>query len=119
MTDDAISESIPRLAEFAECQPELLLPDQSDLARAAFEIFLKGLGERLPGCLGVPGEIRYAGARQGVASSVIPEEPGSCGVLLELSPTPGQALLFISRTLASAAIESLLGAPEDLESEGH
>jgi flagellar motor switch protein FliM len=109
---------MPETPELAECRPELLLPSQSDLAGARFQSFLDGLTGRLPGCLGISGEVHYAGSQQGPLS-MIPEEPGSCRVLLDLSPAPGQAQLLISRSLVSATLEAVLGAPEDLESESH
>jgi len=122
MMESLLSESAVRMTaapDLLECRPELLSPDQSELASGAFRKFLTGLAARLPGYLGVAVEIGYAGSRQGPPSALIPEEPEAYAVLLELSPAPGQAILLVSRSLASAALESLLGAPEDLESECH
>jgi flagellar motor switch protein FliM len=99
----------------AECRPELLLPDQVDLASRAFRTFLEGASRSLLNYLGSPVELRFAGASQASGEAFHLESTGS-RISLDLSPSPGYAHLLLGSGFVSAVLATLLGAPpEDQE----
>ena len=100
-----------------ECQPELLLPHQNELAREAFEEFLNALSAQLGGYLSAPIEFRFVSSRQSQLASLPTGDAGSYRVPLELQAIPGQAYLILSRDIASAALELMLGAPAEVPAE--
>lgn len=96
----------------AECRPELLLPDQMDLASRAFRTFLEGASRSLLNYLGAPVELRFAGANQTSGEAFHEESTGS-RILLDLSPSPGHAHLLLGSGFVSAVLATLLGAPAE------
>src|SRR5208282_2633566 len=92
-------------ARAAECQPELLLPGQVELASRAFEKFLGGLALLFPGYLYLPAEIRFAGAVQRPLSQALGEAVGPCTVFLELSSFHNSAYLVLGHNFVCTALE--------------
>ncbi len=113
--DDQIQGGRQFPAKAAECQPELLLPGQVELARRAFEKFLGSLAILIPGYLYLPAEIRFAGAVQRPLTQALSEAgSGPCTVFLELSSFQNSVYLTLGHNFVCTALELLLGAPAEV-----
>jgi flagellar motor switch protein FliM len=113
--DDQIQGGRQIPAQAAECQPELLLPGQVELARRAFEKFRGGLSTLLTGYFCVPAEIQFAGAdQQPLAQALSQGHNGACTVFLELHSFQNRAYLALGHNFVCTALELLLGAPAEV-----
>jgi flagellar motor switch protein FliM len=119
MTDLQFDDQTQRSKQFparaAECQPELLLPGQIELARRAFDKFRDGLSMLLAGYFYVPAEVRFASAdQQPLAQALSESQSGACTVVLELSSFQNGAYLVLGHSFVCTALELLLGAPAEV-----
>jgi flagellar motor switch protein FliM len=117
MPDINIDDGLRTVTQFpakAECRTDLLPASQVEVARRAFEQFLAGLSEVLPGYLFTPAEIRLLSVGQQLLSEALDEsEYGSCTVSFAPQPFGHRIQLQLGRNFASAALESVLGAPAE------
>jgi flagellar motor switch protein FliM len=115
MPDVNIDDGLPTVTQFrakAECRTDLLPASQVEVAQRAFEQFLAGLSEVLPGYLFTPAEIRLLSVDQQLLSRALGEsEHGSCTVAFAPQPFDHRIQLQLGRNFGSAALESVLGAP--------
>jgi flagellar motor switch protein FliM len=102
----------PPMAE--EFRTDQVSAPQIEIAQRAFEQFLNGLSEVVPGYLLTPAEIRLAGTEQQLLSVALASgESGSCAIWFTLPPFPYRICLELGGSFVGAALESVLGAPSD------
>ena len=107
-------ETVSRFPVEAECRTDLLPTSQVEVARRAFEHFLEGLSDLLPGYLFTPAEIRLVGVEQQRLSEALGQsESGSCTLLFAVQPFCQRMQLELGRDFAGAALQSVLGAPPE------
>lgn len=117
MPDININDGLQTVTQFpvkAECRTDLLPASQVEVARRAFEQFLAGLSDVLPGYLFTPAEIRLLDVEQQLLSEALNKgEHGSCTLSFALESLDHRIQLQLGRNFASAALESVLGAPAE------